>query len=222
MKSFIIAIMLAVAFMAGGAQTVAEEEKAGEHKSTAEELLYWSGKAAEEIKKAVKPEVKTDWALSDKDFEKCRLIYFDRCAGCHGVLRKGATGNALTPDKTREKGAKKLRDFIWTGTGGGMPGWGAAGVITSEDTDLMVKYIQNEPPIPPQWSLADMKKSWKVLIPPEKRPTKPQHKRDVDNMFAVVLRDAGQVAIIDGDTKEVISIVDSGYAVHIVRMSMSG
>ncbi len=222
MKSFIIAIMLAVAFMAGGAQTVAEEEKAGEHKSTAEELLYWSGKAAEEIKKAVKPEVKTDWALSDKDFEKCRLIYFDRCAGCHGVLRKGATGTPLTPDKTRKKGAKKLRDFIWTGTGGGMPGWGAAGVITREDTDLMVKYNQNERPIPPQWSLADMKKSWKVHIAPEKRPTKPQHKRDVDNMFAVVLRDAGQVAIIDGDTKEIVSIVDSGYAVHIVRMSMSG
>ncbi|MCR4344919.1 MAG: hypothetical protein NUV44_09160 [Candidatus Scalindua sp.] len=61
-----------------------------------------------------------------------------------------------------------------------------------------------------------------MLIPPEERPTKPEHDRDVANMFAVVLRDAGQIAIIDGDTKEVVSTIDSGYAVHIVRMSMSG
>ncbi|MFQ5713989.1 MAG: cytochrome D1 domain-containing protein [Candidatus Scalinduaceae bacterium] len=219
MREFIIAIMLVVAFMAGGAQVVAEEG----HKSTAEELLYWSGKAVQELEKAAPAkEAVPEWSLTAKEFERCRLIYFDRCAGCHGVLRKGATGKPLTPDKTRAKGAKKLREFIWTGTGGGMPGWGTMGVISAEETDLLVKYIQNEPPIPPQWSLADMKKSWKVLIPPEKRPTKPQHKRDVDNMFAVVLRDAGQVAIIDGDTKEVVSTVNTGYAVHIVRMSMSG
>jgi nitrite reductase (NO-forming)/hydroxylamine reductase len=27
-------------------------------------------------------------------------FYFERCAGCHGVLRKGATGKPLTPDIT--------------------------------------------------------------------------------------------------------------------------
>lgn len=232
MREFIIAIMFVVAFMVACTQSVAKEvakpevkteeeaKKTGVHE-TIEALLYWSGKAAEELKK-VPAEVEPEYALSDEEFERCRLIYFDRCAGCHGVLRKGATGKALTPDKMREKGEKKLREFIWTGTGGGMPGWGTMGVISDVETDLLVKYIQNEPPIPPQWSLADMKKSWKVLIPPENRPTKPQHNHDVDNFFAVVLRDAGQVAIIDGDTYEVVNTVDTGYAVHIVRMSMSG
>jgi len=38
----------------------------------------------------------------------------------------------------------------------------------------------------------------------------------------VTLRDAGQVALIDGDTKEIINIVDTGYAVHISRFSTSG
>jgi nitrite reductase (NO-forming)/hydroxylamine reductase len=38
----------------------------------------------------------------------------------------------------------------------------------------------------------------------------------------VTLRDAGQVAIIDGDTYEIVSTVDSGYAVHITRMSATG
>jgi nitrite reductase (NO-forming)/hydroxylamine reductase len=28
-------------------------------------------------------------------------IYFERCAGCHGVLRKGATGKNLEPHWTK-------------------------------------------------------------------------------------------------------------------------
>ena len=214
MRKFAFAIIVAV-FMAGCAQPVVREE----------------------VKPAVPPVVKpavppavppvavvdpATYALSKEDFEKCRQIYFDRCAGCHGVLRKGATGAALTPDKTRAKGAALLRAFIYTGTGGGMPGWGKDGVLSNAETDLMVRYIQNDPPVPPQWSLADMKKTWKVLVPPEKRPTAPQHKRDWQNFFVVTLRDSGQIAIIDGDTKEVVNIVNSGFAVHIVRMSMSG
>ena len=116
MRKFAFAIIVAV-FMAGCAQPVVKEE----------------------VKPAVPPVVKpavppavppvavvdpATYALSKEDFEKCRQIYFDRCAGCHGVLRKGATGAALTPDKTRAKGAALLRAFIYTGTGGGMPGWG--------------------------------------------------------------------------------------------------
>jgi len=30
--------------------------------------------------------------LSPEAFEKSKTIYFQRCAGCHGTLRKGATG----------------------------------------------------------------------------------------------------------------------------------
>ncbi|MFQ5965022.1 MAG: cytochrome D1 domain-containing protein [Candidatus Scalinduaceae bacterium] len=198
MREFLIAFMLAVAFMAGSTQAIAAEEAKVE---------------------AVEP---SQYVLTPEEFETSRQVYFDRCAGCHGVLRKGATGPDLTPAKMIPKGIKKIREFIWFGTGGGMPGWGKMGVMTDVETDLMVKYMMNEPPIPPQWDMTSVKASWKLLVPTDKRPTKPEHSRDIDNMFAVVLRDAGQVAIIDGDTKEVISKVDTGYAVHIVRMSMSG
>ena len=34
--------------------------------------------------------------LSDKEFKDAEFIYFDRCSGCHGTLRKGATGPAIT------------------------------------------------------------------------------------------------------------------------------
>lgn len=71
-------------------------------------------------------------------------------------------------------------------------------------------------------SLDQMKQSWKVLVPPEKRPSAPQTQRDWQNYFSVTLRDAGQVAIIDGDTYEVVATIDTGYAVHISRMSATG
>ncbi|NYW24531.1 nitrite reductase, partial [Escherichia coli] len=43
-----------------------------------------------------------------------------------------------------------------------------------------------------------------------------------DNLFSVTLRDVGKVALIDGDTKKIINIVPTGYAVHISRLSASG
>jgi nitrite reductase (NO-forming)/hydroxylamine reductase len=41
-------------------------------------------------------------------------------------------------------------------------------------------------------------------------------------MFAVTLRDSGEVALINGDTKKVDVILKTGFAVHISRMSKSG
>ena len=67
-----------------------------------------------------------------------------------------------------------------------------------------------------------MKGTWKVLVPPEKRPNKQMNKLNLDNLFSVTLRDAGEIALIDGDSKEIVSIIKTGYAVHISRLSASG
>src|SRR3546814_13220956 len=45
---------------------------------------------------------------------------------------------------------------------------------------------------------------------------------NIDNIFAVTLRDSGEVALIDGDTKKIVNIIKTGYAVHISRLSDSG
>ena len=45
---------------------------------------------------------------------------------------------------------------------------------------------------------------------------------DIDNLFSVTLRDSGQVALIDGATYEIHTIIETGYAVHISRISASG
>lgn len=161
-------------------------------------------------------------SLGDDEFEKATQIFFERCAGCHGVLRNGATGPALTPEETLPKGTVALASIIFNGTPRGMPDWGKQGVLSEADAELMAKFIQNEPPQPPEMSMSQMLDSWKVFVEPEDRPAAPEHDRNWENFFAVTLRDAGQVAIIDGDTYEVVNNVNTGYAVHISRMSATG
>jgi nitrite reductase (NO-forming)/hydroxylamine reductase len=70
--------------------------------------------------------------------------------------------------------------------------------------------------------MADMKKTWKVLVPPAERPKKKMNRFNIDNIFSTTLRDTGEVALIDGDSKKIINIVKTGYAVHISRTSASG
>jgi nitrite reductase (NO-forming)/hydroxylamine reductase len=86
----------------------------------------------------------------------------------------------------------------------------------------MATYLQMPAEAPPEWSLADIKGSWKLLIPVDKRPTKQMNNVNLANVFSVTLRDSGEVALIDGDTKKIWAIVKTGYAVHISRMSTSG
>ena len=160
--------------------------------------------------------------LTKAEFDQANRIYFERCAGCHGVLRKGATGKPLTPDLTKKLGYEYLRDFITYGSPGGMPNWGSSGQLSENEVALMARYLLNEPAQPPEFGLKEMKESWKVLVPVAQRPTKKMNKLDIDNLFSVTLRDAGEVALIDGNTKKIEYILQSGYAVHISRMSASG
>jgi nitrite reductase (NO-forming)/hydroxylamine reductase len=158
----------------------------------------------------------------EQEFATAQKLYFERCAGCHGVLRKGATGKPLTPDITQERGKEYLKVFINFGSPAGMPNWGTSGEFSPEQVDLMARYLLHEPPMPPEFGMPEMKASWKVNVPVDKRPTKQMNGYNLENLFAVTLRDAGQVALIDGDSKEIVNIVNTGYAVHISRPSFSG
>ena len=160
--------------------------------------------------------------MTKEEFEKAKNIYFQRCAGCHGVLRKGATGKPLTTDKTLASGTEYLKVFIQYGSAGGMPNWGTSGELTEAEVDMMARYVQQEPPTPPEWGMKEMMASLKVIVPPEQRPTKKMNALDLDNLFSVTLRDAGEIALIDGNSKKIVKILKTGYAVHISRMSKSG
>ncbi len=160
--------------------------------------------------------------LSKAEFDRAKQIFFERCAGCHGVLRKGATGKPLTPEITKPKGTDYLKVFIQYGSPAGMPNFGTGGELKAADVELMAKFLQHEPPQPPEWGMKEMKASWKLLVPPKKRPKKQENKLQPEQRVFGDLRDSGEVALIDGDTKKIINIVKTGYAVHISRMSHSG
>ena len=93
--------------------------------------------------------------MTQAEFDRARQIYFERCAGCHGVLRKGATGKPLTPDITLAKGTDYLKVFIAYGSPAGMPNWQTSGEMDEATVDLMARYVQQDAPTPPEWSLAD-------------------------------------------------------------------
>jgi len=199
------------------------EEKPSGHPGTPETEMRYKGAPV-----PIKPEEMQDVAspsappLSAAEFNRAKQIYFERCAGCHGVLRKGATGKALTPDVTLKKGTDYLKVFINYGSPAGMPNWGTSGVLSDQDVDIMAKFLQHEPPTPPEYGMKEIKSSWKVMVPVDKRPTKKMNNINLDNVFSVTLRDTGEVALIDGDTKKIVTIIKTGYAVHISRMSDSG
>ncbi|MCP4766697.1 MAG: nitrite reductase [Gammaproteobacteria bacterium] len=161
--------------------------------------------------------------LNEEQFEQAKGMYFQRCAGCHGVLRKGATGKSLLPEPNKAKkskgtlklGTKRLSKIIKLGTEGGMNNFDD--IFSDEEINVLARYIQMEPPIPPEMSLALMKERHKVYIEPADYPDKPLHGRNWENFFVVIERDAGKIAIIDGDTHEIVDHIDTGYAVHVIK-----
>jgi nitrite reductase (NO-forming)/hydroxylamine reductase len=161
--------------------------------------------------------------LNEAEFEKAKSMYFQRCAGCHGVLRVGATGKNLEPKPNKAKktkgtlklGTKRLEKIIALGTEGGMNNFDD--IFSKEEINLLARYIQMDPPVPPEMSLALMKERTKQHVAVKDYPTKPLHGRNWENFFVVIERDVGKVAIIDGDKKEVIAHIDTGYAVHVIK-----
>lgn len=160
--------------------------------------------------------------LSQAEFDASKQIYFERCAGCHGVLRKGATGKPLTPDITQARGQAYLEALITYGSPAGMPNWGTSNALSKAQITSMATFIQHTAPTPPEWGMAETLKTWKVLVKPEDRPKQQLNTLNLENLFSVTLRDDGKIALIDGDSKKIVKLIDTGYAVHISRISASG
>ncbi len=191
-------------------------------------LSYIARESKGETKKvAFKP-------LDKKEFEEGKQIFFDRCSGCHGAKRWGATGPSLLPTThiekskeiesrgTRDIGTEALKAILHNGSPAGMPAWGKEGLLDERQVDLMARYVQMTPPEIPKLDLNEAKKFWKLIVPVSERPKADPTKGKYQDFFGVVLRDAGKVAILDGESKNLINIVDTGKAVHILRSSASG
>lgn len=215
-------LLLGGAVLALAAGVASSDEKPKAHGDTPAAAYEPSMTTLGQIKVEIPGRKENDPVMSQEEFQQATTIYFERCAGCHGVLRKGATGKALTPDLTRPNGYDYLKNFITYGSPAGMPNWGTSGELDEKTVDMMARYLLLDPPAPPEFGMPEMKASWKLIVKPEDRPAKKMNDIDIDNLMSVTLRDAGQVALIDGGTYEIRAIINTGYAVHISRISASG
>ena len=131
------------------------------------------------------------------------------------LLRKGATGKNLEPKAMLKKGQKRLEKIITLGTEGGMNNFDD--IFSKKEIANLATFIQMTPPVPPEMSLEQMRSHTKEFVAPKDYPTKPMHGLNWKNFFVVIERDAGKAAIIDGDTKKIITHIDTGYAVHVIK-----
>ena len=146
--------------------------------------------------------------LSKAEFERANEIYFQRCAGCHGVLRKGATGKALTPDVTKEQGFEYLRDFINYGSPAGMPNWGTSGDMTEGDIELMAKYLLNEPAQPPEFGMDKVRGELEAAGSGRSAPDQADEFAEPgQHLFRSRCATRARWALISGDSKEIISTI---------------
>ncbi len=171
-------------------------------------------------KKEAAPAAAAGPTLSAEAKAHAGKLYFERCAGCHGMLRKGATGKNLEPANTAKLGQARLEKVLSYGTEGGMPNFDD--ILSKKELSDLATYLQMPAEAPPEYGLKQMKADWKLMIPVKDRPTKKMNNINIENVFSVTLRDSGEVALIDGDTKQIWGIVKTGYAVHISRVSASG
>jgi nitrite reductase (NO-forming)/hydroxylamine reductase len=160
--------------------------------------------------------------LTPEQFEATKNVYFNRCAGCHGLYRTGATGPDIGKVRAREIGTDGLGAILRYGTPAGMGNFGQSGILTEQEITHLAAYLQLLPPEAPPLPMPDIEASWNLIVPVASRPTAPEHTRNWENYVGVILRDAGQVAIFDGDTKEEVVRLNTGFAVHILRSSSTG
>ena len=153
--------------------------------------------------------------LTKEQFDRANLLYFQQCAGCHGILRKGATGKNLEPENMQKLGQQRLERIIGLGTEGGMNNFDI--MYSAEDIALLATYIQMDVPVPPERNITQMRESLNRYVELADYPTKPMHGRNWQNFFLTIERDHGSVSVIDGDTKELVARIPTGYAVHVLK-----
>lgn len=160
--------------------------------------------------------------LSDADFMKASSLYFNRCAGCHGVDRQGSAGNPLSDWQMRSRGDTHIREILHYGTPWGMPNWGTSDQLSSEEMSLLSRFLQRPAPKPPAFTQTDIKASWKLKVPVAKRPKTRQFPVAAEDLFASIQHDSGRLLLISAKSKKVLTDIDVGVAPHDIDVSLDG
>lgn len=141
--------------------------------------------------------------------------YFaDSCGGCHGANREGGTGPALIPGRLTASDDFYF-DAIKEGRPGTvMPGWGKLG-LSDEEIWGLVGYMRSEAEAAAvEWGLEQIAGSLTVQRDEADLPGSPQHDGNMDNLMLVTERENRSIAVIDGDTHNLLGHVAASYRAH--------
>ncbi|MGD8850327.1 MAG: cytochrome D1 domain-containing protein [Anaerolineales bacterium] len=141
--------------------------------------------------------------------------YFaDTCGGCHGPNREGGTGPALIPGRLTSPDPFYF-DTIKNGRPGtAMPAWSLIG-LSDEEIWGLIGFIRTEPEASAvEWGMEQISDTVEILIDEASLPSEPTHSGNIDNLMLVTEREARSIALIDGDTHELLSHIEASYRAH--------
>ncbi|WP_084594260.1 nitrite reductase [Arhodomonas aquaeolei] len=172
------------------------------------------------------------------------------CGGCHNPKRTGATGPNITQQRLREgigDGEGGFKTSKITGrpltpfneqaifmtvkhgrTGTSMPAWGTDSnpigkALSDAEIRAVTDYLwNNAAPKRFYWSREKMEDSLEVLVPKSEQPAEPTHDHPVDNLLLATEREYFSVAVIDGDSFEVVAHLKAGARAHGYTFSPDG
>lgn len=150
------------------------------------------------------------WPASAAD---APALYAQHCAQCHGADRLGLMGPALLPENLKRVRRKQAADVIASGrVATQMPPFG--NLLSAADIDALVEMIYTPLPAVPEWRIAQIEASRKLLIAEHDLVSKPIHNADLMNLFIVVELGDHHASVLDGDRMEPIHRFKTQYAVH--------
>jgi mono/diheme cytochrome c family protein len=131
--------------------------------------------------------------------------YRERCASCHGERRYGGYAPPLLPDLLARRDDAALAALIRDGLPATqMPGF--RGLLDDAGTARLVALLRT-PVASVTWSQDDIARS-RVELPATPARISPEVRRE--NLTLVVERDAGRIAVLDGDTLRELDRFDVG------------
>ncbi len=140
-------------------------------------------------------------------------LYRTHCAECHGPGRLGAMGPALLPENLHRLKRDRAAEVIRHGRPATqMPAF--ADKLDDAQVESLVDYIYTPLPRVPEWGMAQIRGSHKVLVDEAALPARPVHDADPMNLFVVVELGDHHATILDGDRFEPIHRLKTHYAVH--------
>ncbi len=141
--------------------------------------------------------------------------YFtDACGGCHGPNREGATGPALVPGRLTSDDDFYFNVIADGRPGTVMPAWEQLG-LSDEEIWGLVGYIRTEPDADAvKWELDEIAPTLEVLVDESTLPDEPQHTGNIDNLMLITERESRAIAVVDGDTNELLAHVPASYRAH--------